>query len=317
MRVYMSSEAVPVADRGCVVTIGNFDGVHLGHQVLLRAVVERARALGGAAAVYTFHPHPRRVLYPEQSDRLIMTWEQLEFELEQREIEVLVREPFTLDFAALDAETFLRDVIFDRIAPKEIFVGRDFHFGKGRSGGGETLAELGPRLGIRVSILPQVRAGDIDVSSTRIRTAVARGDVEEAEQCLGRPYAIWGRVVEGERRGRVLGFPTANLETENEILPERGVYATSVRVFEGDHLAARVHPSVTNIGTRPTFDPGKLLTEAHLLDFAGDLYGARIELSFHARIRDERRFSGPRELASQIERDTAEARRIHASRGVK
>lgn len=317
MRVYTSSEAVPVADRGCVVTIGNFDGVHLGHQVLLRAVVERATVLGTAAGVYTFHPHPRRVLYPERSDRLIMTWEQLEFELEQQQIEVLVREPFTLDFAALDAETFLRDVIFDRIAPKEIFVGRDFHFGKGRSGGGETLADLGPRLGIRVSILPQVRAGDIDVSSTRIRTAVARGGVEEAEQCLGRPYAIWGRVVEGERRGRVLGFPTANLETENEILPERGVYATSVRVFEGEHPGGRVHPSVTNIGTRPTFDPGKLLTEAHLLDFDGDLYGARIELRFHARIRDERRFSSPRELASQIERDTLEARRIHASRGVR
>jgi riboflavin kinase/FMN adenylyltransferase len=317
MRVYRGSEAIAAADRGCVITIGNFDGVHLGHQVLLKAVVERARALGGAAAVYTFHPHPRRVLYPEQSDRLLMTWDQLESELEQRDVEILVREPFTLDFAALDAEAFLRDIIFDRIAPKEIFVGRDFHFGKGRAGGGDTLAELGPRLGIRVSILPQVRAGGIDVSSTRIRAVLAAGEVEEAAQCLGRPYAIRGRVVEGERRGRLLGFPTANLQPENEIVPGKGVYATSVRIFAGDRPGARIHPSVTNIGTRPTFEPGEVLTEAHLLDFDDDLYGARIELRFHARIRDERRFATPQELANQIERDTAEARRIHARRGVK
>jgi riboflavin kinase/FMN adenylyltransferase len=314
MRVYRGSEAFGVSDRGCVITIGNFDGVHVGHQVLLQAVVERARVLGGTAAVYTFHPHPRRVLYPEQSDRLLMTWNQLESELGQRGVEVLVREPFTLDFASLDAEAFLRDVISDRIAPKEIFVGRDFHFGKGRSGGGETLAQLGPSLGIRVVILPQVRAGGVDVSSTRIRAALASGEVEEAEQCLGRPYSIWGRVVEGERRGRVLGFPTANLEPENEIVPRRGVYATSVRVFEGDQLGEQVHPSVTNIGVRPTFEAGSVLTEAHLLDFDDDLYGARIELRFHARIRDEKRFSSPEELAGQIERDTAEARRIHASR---
>jgi riboflavin kinase/FMN adenylyltransferase len=297
-----------------VITIGNFDGVHLGHQVLLQAVVERARVLGGPAAVYTFDPHPRRVLYPDQSDRLLMTWKQLESELERRGVEVLVREPFTLDFAALDAEAFLRDVIFDRIAPKELFVGRDFHFGKGRSGGGETLAQLGPRLGIRVVILPQVRAGGVDVSSTRIRGALAGGEVEEAERCLGRPYAIWGRVVEGERRGRILGFPTANLEPENEIVPRSGVYATSVRVFEGERPGSRIHQSVTNVGTRPTFDAGTILTEAHLLDFEGDLYGARIELAFHARIRDEKRFSSPGELARQIERDTVEARRIHAGR---
>jgi riboflavin kinase/FMN adenylyltransferase len=314
MRIYSGSEAVAAADRGCVITIGNFDGVHIGHQVLLQAVMERAKTLGRPSAVYTFYPHPRRVLYPERSDPLLMTWEQLASELEQRGVDVLVREPFTLDFASLDAEAFLRDIIFDRIAPRELFVGRDFHFGKGRSGGGETLAQLGPHLGIRVVIIPQVRVGGTDVSSTRIRAALAEGDVEVAEQCLGRPYGIEGSVVEGDRRGRLLGFPTANLELENEIAPGRGVYATSVRVIEGERSGTRVYPSVTNIGTRPTFDRDRVLTEAHLLDFDGDLYGARIELCFHARIRDEKRFSGPDELAEQIARDVVAARQIHAER---
>jgi riboflavin kinase/FMN adenylyltransferase len=307
MRIHPGSGAVPSADRGCVLTIGNFDGVHLGHRSLLLAVVERARELGRPAAVYTFDPHPRRVLQPERDQPLLMTAEQLAEAMAELGIDVLVRERFTAEFAALTAEAFLRDVIHRRIAPPELFVGRDFHFGKGRGGSGDTLAQIGPDLGIRVVIIPQVRDEVGDVSSTRIRETLSRGDVEEAARCLGRPYAIRGRVVPGERRGRTLGFPTANLAPENEMLPARGVYATTLRLFQGDALGARPHASVTNVGTRPTFEDGRLLVEAHLLGFDGDLYGSRVELAFHARIRGEQRFDGPEPLRKQIERDAARA----------
>jgi riboflavin kinase/FMN adenylyltransferase len=158
-----------------------------------------------------------------------------------------------------------------------------------------------------------VRAGDRDVSSTRVREALLRGDVAEATLCLGRPYEIWGRVVEGDRRGRTLGFPTANLAPDNEIIPQNGVYATRVRLFDqagSGSLANESLAAVTNIGTRPTFQAGRVSVETHLLDWSGDLYGRRIELAFHGRIREEKRFSGPQELATQIARDADQARAI-------
>jgi riboflavin kinase/FMN adenylyltransferase len=293
-----------------VLTVGNFDGLHLGHRALLEAVRARARALGRSTAVYTFDPHPRRVLFPDRPQPRLMTFPQLRAELEASGIDALVREHFTPEFAALSPEEFLRGVIGARVGPCEVFVGRDFHFGKGRAGSGEWLRASAPALGIRVEILEQVRAGGIDVSSTRVREALARGDVAEASLCLGRAYTIWGRVVEGDRRGRTLGFPTANLSPENELVPGNGVYATSVRLFQGERLGPTAHPAVTNIGTRPTFEPGRVGVETHLLDFAGDLYGRRLALAFHARIRAERRFSGPDELARQIGEDAARAREL-------
>ncbi|HTO53524.1 MAG TPA: bifunctional riboflavin kinase/FAD synthetase [Myxococcota bacterium] len=311
MQVIEGSDRPREGMRGCVLTVGNFDGVHLGHRALIAAVIERGRALGRPTILYTFDPHPRRVLFPDRPQPLLMTWEELVAELEGCGIDYLVREHFTAAFAALSPEEFLRDVIAERLAPREVFVGRDFHFGKGRAGSGEMLVARGPALGIRVELLAQVRAGGEDVSSTRIREALARGDVGEARLCLGRAYTVWGRVVLGEQRGRTLGFPTANLASENEILPANGVYATRVRLFgpdarrpDGKSLAA-----VTNIGTRPTFEPGKVSVETHLLDFDGDLYGKRLELAFHSRVRDERRFSGPQELARQIASDAEDARR--------
>jgi riboflavin kinase/FMN adenylyltransferase len=310
MRVYEGSAGLGEATRGCVLTVGNFDGLHLGHRALLEAVRARGRALGRSTALYTFDPHPRRVLFPERPQPRLMTFPQLCAELEASGIDALVREPFTAEFAALSPEEFLRGVIAERVGPCEVFVGRDFHFGKGRAGSGEWLRASAPGLGIRVEILEQVHAGGADVSSTRVREALARGDVAEASLCLGRAYTIWGRVVEGDRRGRTLGFPTANLAPENELVPANGVYATSVRLFQGDRLAPTSHPAVTNVGTRPTFEPGRVLVETHLLDFAGDLYGRRLALAFHAHIRAERRFSGPDELARQIGQDAARAREL-------
>ena len=317
MQVIEGSDPPRDSARGCVLTVGNFDGLHLGHRALLEAVVSRGRELGRPTAVYTFDPHPRRVLFPEEAEglRMLMTWDQLVAGLAEFEIDFLVRERFTPAFSALSPDEFLRDVIAERLGPREVFVGRDFHFGKGRAGSGEMLAARGPELGIRVQLVPQVCAGGADVSSTRIRAALAQGDVEDARTCLGRPYTVRGRVVEGDRRGRTLGFPTANLACENELVPAYGVYATRVRLFDpgGATLEPRWFESVTNVGTRPTFALGRVLVEAHLLDFTGDLYGRRLELAFHQRIRAERRFSGPDELARQIAADAARARVLLAA----
>lgn len=310
MRIYQGSASIAETDRGCVLTIGNFDGVHLGHQALLAALLERARIRKCPAVVYTFHPHPRQVLSPERAERLLMTPEQLETELARSGVDALIREPFDRKFASQSAEAFLADVIHARIAPEALFVGRDFHFGKGRAGGDETLVRIGPDLGIRVTIIPQVSAGGSDVSSTRIRRALVAGGVEEARLCLGRAYAIRGRVVEGERRGRTLGFPTANLEVENEILPANGVYATWLRRLETSADSRVRCAGVTNIGVRPTFEPGQVLCETHLLDFDADLYGERIELCFEAQLRGERRFPSPAALAEQISRDASSARAL-------
>ena len=310
MRVYERSEDADETSHGCVLTIGNFDGLHRGHDALLRAVVERGRELRAPTGVYTFEPHPRKVLSPDVEVPRLMTFGQLRLALERARVDFLVREPFTLEFSSLSAEAFLSDVIRDRIAPREIFVGRDFHFGKGASGSGDTLTSIGPTLGIRVTVIAQVRSGERDVSSTRVRELLREGEVAEAAGCLGRPYAIWGSVVVGDRRGRTLGFPTANLEPENELIPQNGVYASTVRLFRGDSLDDASHAAVTNVGTRPTFAAGRVLVETHLLDFEGDLYGRRLELAFHCHIRGERRFSGPEELSEQIRRDAERAREL-------
>jgi riboflavin kinase/FMN adenylyltransferase len=242
-----------------------------------------------------------------------MCWDQFARGVQAAGIDFLIQEPFTMEFAALSAEAFLRDIIVERVGPHEILIGRDFHFGKGRQGSGETLKALGPEFGIQVEIIPQVVTNGCDVSSTRIRELLGEGDVRAAGRCLGHPYTIWGWVVHGDHRGRGLGFPTANLEPENELIPKQGVYATRVQLFEGDRLATESFPSVTNVGSRPTFEPGEILAEAHLLDFEGDLYRRRLALSFHERLRDEKRFSGPAELARQIAEDVARARDLFGS----
>jgi riboflavin kinase / FMN adenylyltransferase len=310
METYDGSDKLGDRARGCVMTIGNFDGLHLGHRALLDAVVERAGALGRPAAVYTFDRHPRRVLQPDAHLPRLMSRAQMEHGLREAGIDILIVEPFTRELADLEPAQFVEQVLVARIAPTELFVGRDFRFGHGRAGSDETLRRLLPASGVRVSVISQVLVEGEDVSSTRIRRLLEQGSVEEVSRCLGRPYALWGHVVEGDRRGRTLGFPTANLAPENELIPARGVYATSVQRVENGAPGGAVHPAVTNVGTRPTFEPGRLLVESHLLDFDGDLYGARISVAFHARIREERRFSGADELRAQIRRDAAHARAL-------
>ena len=295
------------------VTIGNFDGVHIGHRAILRTVTDRARALDGEAVVYTFDPHPRKVLQGAAAPALLTTTEQKLELLAAAQIDLVVLEPFTAAFATTPPETFVREHVHARVGPLEVYVGYDFHYGRDREGSMRLLTELGPRLGFAVTIIPEVTIGSRDVSSSRIRALLAEGAVEEAKLLLGRSYAVRGKVVEGDRRGRTLGFPTANLAPENEIVPHNGVYATRVRLFPeaaAEQAAGEWLPAVTNIGTRPTFAPGRVLVETHLLDFAGDLYGRRLELAFIERIRAERRFSGPQELAAQIALDAERAREL-------
>jgi riboflavin kinase/FMN adenylyltransferase len=294
-----------------VLTVGNFDGIHLGHRAILDTVVERAHVLDGQAVVYTFDPHPRKVLQPDRAPRLLTTLEQKLELLEKAGVDTVIIEPFSVEFARTPADVFIRENLHARLRPVEVYVGYDFHFGRDRRGSMRLLTEMGPRLGFAVTIIPEVTIDAGDVNSTRIRQLVGAAEVERAEQMLGRPYAIRGTVKLGERRGRVLGFPTANLDSENEVLPAAGVYAGWVRLMdEPDGEERRLWPAVTNVGTRPTFeDGGGVLAEAHLIGFEGDLYGRRVEISFEHHLRPEQRFDGIDSLRVQIEADVEEARR--------
>lgn len=294
-----------------VLTIGNFDGLHVGHQAIMRTIVERARNLGGQAVVYTFDPHPRKVVQPDAAPRMLTTLAQKLEMLEALGVDVVVIEPFDLAFSKTSPEHFVRHHVHECIGPVEVYVGYDFHFGRDREGSLRSLTETGPRLGFSVTIIPEVTIGERDVNSTRVRDLLSQGQVEEAEILLGRPYGVRGKVVEGDRRGRTIGFPTANLAAENEVLPVAGVYAGQMRILdEPSGREGALAPAVTNVGMRPTFhDSQGLMAEAHVIDFEGDLYGRKVELSFQRRLRAEKKFADVDELRAQIVRDIDEARR--------
>lgn len=293
-----------------VLTIGNFDGLHVGHRAIMETVVGRARDLSGEAVVYTFEPHPRKVLQPERAPRLLMTFDQKLEMLEAMGVDVAIVEPFDENFSTVSPELFVREYIHRRIRPMEVYVGYDFHYGRDREGSMRLLTETGPLLGFAVTIIPEVSLQGTDVNSTRIRHLLEQGDVETAALLLDRPYSVRGEVVEGDRRGRTLGFPTANLAPESEILPAAGVFAGMLRLLDdGDPARNERLPAVTNVGRRPTFQDGRpLVAEAHLIDFEGDLYGRRVELDFRQRLRSERKFPSVDALREQIARDVQGAR---------
>jgi riboflavin kinase/FMN adenylyltransferase len=294
-----------------ILTIGNFDGIHLGHRAILDTVTQRARAVRGEAVVYTFDPHPRKVLAGAAAPRLLTTLEQKLELLALAGVDAVIVEPFDLAFARTPAEVFIREFVHARIHPLEVYVGYDFHFGRDREGSMRLLTELGPRLGFSVTILPEVVVGEDDVNSSRIRQLLGDARVEEAARLLGRDYTVRGRVGKGEARGRRIGFPTANLDLENEVLPAPGVYAGRLGFLDdGDPPIGTTLPAVTNVGTRPTFGASdRVVVEAHLIDFSGDVYGRRVELSFRHHLRPERRFAGVEALRAQIDADREEARR--------
>jgi riboflavin kinase/FMN adenylyltransferase len=275
-------------------------------------IVTQARAIEGTAVVVTFDPHPVRILRPEQAPRLLTTQEQKVELLEQAGIDALIVENFDAKFAATTADEFIREILFERIRPVAVYVGYDFHFGRDRKGSMRLLTELGPKLGFSVSIIPEVTVGGSDVNSTRIRKLVVESQIEEAGRLLGRAYSIRGSIVQGDQRGRTVGFPTANLDPESEILPAAGVYAGHcLFIDEGSPEQGVELPAVMNVGTRPTFDgDGTMQAEAHLIDFKGDVYGRRVEMSFMTRLREERRFSGVEALREQIASDVGAARKV-------
>jgi riboflavin kinase/FMN adenylyltransferase len=293
------------------VTIGNFDGVHRGHVALVRAAARWARTAGGDTVVLTFDPHPASVLEPARAPATLTTLEQKAELLASLGVDRLVVAPFDQDLARRPPEEFARLVLAGALQARRVVVGDNFRFGHDRIGDVALLAALGEALGFEVEAVAPVLHDSLPISSSRVRRALVVGAVDEASALLGREYFIDGRVVVGERRGRTLGFPTANLASENEVLPAVGVYAARCRVPPG-----RWEPAVVNVGRRPTFGGRPVSVEAHLLDFEGDLYDAEVRLAFVARLRGERRFPGPEALVAQIRRDADGARDLLSPEGV-
>ncbi len=291
------------------VTVGNFDGVHLGHQALARTVADEARLSRGTTVALTFEPHPSVVLAPDRAPATLTTVDQKGELLGDLGVERLVLIPFTREFSDLPPEEFVRAVLRDCLGARLVAVGTGFRFGRGRGGDLDLLRRLGASWGIEVrGVLPVLHEGTA-ISSSRIREALARGALAAVNAMLGRLFFVDGVVVPGDGRARGLGFPTANLEAYNETLPGSGVYAGFCRELHG---ASARWPAVVNIGHRPTFGGGRRTVEAHLLDYSGDLYGRPMRWEFEARLREERKFSGAEELAAQIRMDIAAARALLA-----
>ena len=289
-----------------VLALGNFDGLHRGHLKILERVKRGAAERSGTPMAMTFDPHPPRIVRPDKAPPLLMTISQRLEALQQAGLQAVAVVRFTKELSLWDAETFVRRVLVDWLHVSEVWVGANFLFGRDRLGNFSLLRSLGHTYGFRADKIDPVRYRDFIVSSTRVRRLVAEGRVDEAGALLGRVYAIEGTVVEGRRRGRELGFPTANLETPNELIPPHGVYATIVTI-DGVQLGA-----VTNIGTRPTFGETEATIESHILSDVGDLYGRTIRVAFVQRLRDERRFEDVDALRTQIDADRERAGRLFA-----
>ncbi|UCF37950.1 MAG: bifunctional riboflavin kinase/FAD synthetase [Acidobacteriota bacterium] len=288
-----------------VMAIGVFDGVHRGHQQILQTVVARARESSGTAAVLSFRPHPQKVIASGQAPLLLQTFAQKAAMFESLGIDVFVQYPFSRELSLLSPEDFVLQVIHSN-GIREIHVGGNFRFGHMRQGDFDTLSELGTRFGFRVFKTESVYFRKERISSTRIRTALRKGQVALAKRLLGRPYELTGNVVRGAQRGAGLGFATANLATNNELIPANGVYATRV------HLNGSSYVGATNIGHRPTvhgYSEPLPTVETHLLDYSGNLYGQALRLEFCFRLRDEKRFSSLEVLKQQIKMDVHRLRR--------
>jgi len=289
-----------------VLTLGNFDGVHRGHQ----AILARARSVaagGGQVVALTFHPHPLAVLAPQRAPGMVQSLHDRLVTLRSLGVDVAVAQRFTRAFSLLEPDAFVEQVLLRSLDLAHVVVGYNVTFGRNRAGTADTLRALGARHGFVVDTVGPVTVGDVVVSSSAIRRAIAAGDVEHAEALLGRPYALRGRVVTGERRGRTLGFPTANMHRPPLVLtPADGVYAVRALV-DGDWRAA-----VLNVGVRPTFGELRRTVEVHVLDWDGDLYGRWLEIEPVTRLRPERRFDGPAALRAAIADDVAHARRVLA-----
>ncbi|RUM87618.1 MAG: riboflavin biosynthesis protein RibF [Thermodesulfatator sp.] len=304
MKIYTPRD-FPLEWPSPVATLGNFDGVHLGHQALLRETLAWALQIKGTPLVVTFEPHPRRVLCPEDPPALLTTFEERLQLLASYGLSRVLVLPFGLELASLPPEEFVEEYLVDGLRLKGLVVGFNYRFGRGRRGDVALLLRLGERLGFEVRVVPPQKVDGLTVSSSLIRELLFQGEVDRAAQLLGRPYTLKGRVIPGEGRGRTLGFPTANLEVSSEkLLPARGVYAVRVA------WAGNWWKGVMNLGQRPTFEGRRLCLEVHLFDFQGDLYGETLTVAFIKFLRPEKKFSSPAALREQILQDCQRARQI-------
>ncbi len=321
MKVFRSSAGVPGDFGPSVVTIGNFDGVHIGHRQIMRRVVALAREKGCVPTVLTFDPHPARVLAPDRAPRLLMTVNQKLHSMEAEGIEAVFLIPFSLEFARLTPEEFVEQMLSQTLSARVVLVGEDFRFGHKQAGNLATLRELGERFGFTLEVVPGIERRGERVSSTVIRKLVMEGAVSRACRMLGSPFALEGAVVKGQGIGSKQTVPTLNLAPENEVLPRTGVYVTRTRDLQS-FVGARttetstcalacVWNSITNVGYRPTFGGEGLTVETFLLEPPGDVHPERIEVSFLFFVRDERKFETPEALKAQILSDIAVANRLH------
>lgn len=304
MRIIHDLKELTAVPRHTVATIGNFDGVHLGHRAIFRRVVAEARQAQGTATVITFNPHPLKLLSPQRAPLLIDTYAEREQLIAASHIDLLVCLPFTATLAALPATTFVTEILLRSLGLKHLIVGYDYAFGRDRQGDAIFLQGCGERYGFTVEVLPPIKQNQDVYSSTRIRQLLLEGDVETAASLLGRHFTLEGEVIHGAGRGRKLGFPTANLRTGKELLPKAGVYAVKVQ-----HGAALLD-GVANIGKNPTFGENELTVEVHLLDGQPNLYGETLRFYFVQRLRGEMRFAGIPELCAAIQSDINRARQI-------
>ncbi len=310
MKIFHGTENANIA-RPTVLTLGVFDGLHIGHQRIMETVVVQAKSACAVPTAITFDPHPRAVLHPESAPPLLQTLDQRLANFEVLGIEQAIVIPFTTEFSQQPAEKFLSEIVRDRLHAKEVYLGKGFAFGKGRGGNIDLLRKMSGELGFAADEVDEVQLRGIRVSSSAIRRLLAEGSVNLARRMLGRPYGVEGVIIRGNRRGHTIGFPTANLKPHNRVIPRFGVYATAT-LIDG-----KWRKSITNIGVRPTFeseaDPS---IETYIFDFDGDLYGDVLRVRFLHRIRDEKKFDGIDQLKAQIELDSARARNYFRHQGV-
>ena len=298
-------KAIPEKLQGAFVTIGNFDGVHLGHQYIFRHLTEEARGAGSPSAVITFDPHPKMILHPDRRPfYLITTLEEKIDLLAAQGIDALILIPFSLEFASMTAGEFVGQLLWDKLRLRKILIGHDYAFGRGKEGNEDFLRTFGQKLGFAVEAMNAFQIGEVTISSTRVRTVIQAGDVKTAAAYLGRPYNLVGTVVAGHHRGTGLGFPTANLDPEKILVPPNGVYAAII------NLEGRKYRAVLNIGMNPTFGDNRRSIEVFLLDFHENIYGKRMEVLFIEKLRDERKFPDPGALVEQIKQDVSRAEAI-------
>lgn len=312
MKTFNRLEEIEQPFKNAAITIGNFDGVHIGHQALFHEVVERAEAISGTSVAMTFEPHPLTVLTQNGRPPLITLYEQKKELIEKTGIDVLITIPFTKEFAEVTAKTFVKEILIETIGMKVLVVGGDYAFGKNREGNTQYLQKAAETYGFHLIVSPWVDTpNDLAdrISSTRIRELVEQGDVERAKNLLGRYYQIRGQVETGrDRGGKILGIPTANIALQDELTPKMGVYAVMVNYKD------RLLKGVANIGFSPTFSDGQYTVEVHILDFNENIYGEHIRVNFISRIRDEKKFSGLEELQNQIHADIQYAQEILSAR---